>query len=381
MTQQFNFFKVNTVYHNLFLRFPRVLLHGKQYKHISSDAKIAYMVLADRLEYSLQNDWVDEDNHVYFIFTNEELMDLLELSNKTVVKVKKELMDKGLLLQRRMGLNQPNRLYLSELEVSATDVYKKPIKHVSTPDKPGSVNFTLPETGSKTLEKTDFVKSENPQKLVSTLGKQGSVNSTLPGDTPQTLGGQGSVNSTLPEKHVSNLDTKGSVNSTHYLDIDKDNTDIKNRYKKSDTRSADISKKITSSQKFEKQKQNKLEQELVSHLPQILMADKNINDCIFDSTGIQMISWGTQTAAEAKEFIRVVLSAKRRAEKDLGNYIINCELDGWNEEMNRALRRYFWMIRTDTEHKIKNPYNYLFMVFKTLFLNYPKFEQQAQKMP
>jgi hypothetical protein len=34
----------------------------------SSDAKLAYMVLKDRLEYSLRNHWVDEDNHVYFIF-------------------------------------------------------------------------------------------------------------------------------------------------------------------------------------------------------------------------------------------------------------------------------------------------------------------------
>ena len=42
-------------------------MYGEQYKHLSSDTKLAYMVLKDRLEYSLRNHWVDEDNHVYFI--------------------------------------------------------------------------------------------------------------------------------------------------------------------------------------------------------------------------------------------------------------------------------------------------------------------------
>ncbi|MCG0826504.1 RepA [Lactiplantibacillus plantarum] len=104
-------------------------MYGEQYKHLSSDAKLAYMVLKDRLEYSLRNHWVDEDNHVYFIFTVQELQDLFNCATEKAVKIKKELQTANLLKQIQMGFNpktkknEPNRLYLSKLDVQATDVY------------------------------------------------------------------------------------------------------------------------------------------------------------------------------------------------------------------------------------------------------------------
>lgn len=104
-------------------------MYGEQYKHLSSDAKLAYMVLKDRLEYSLRNHWVDEDNHVYFIFTVQELQDLFNCATEKAIKIKKELQKANLLKQIQMGFNpktkknEPNRLYLSKLDVKATDVY------------------------------------------------------------------------------------------------------------------------------------------------------------------------------------------------------------------------------------------------------------------
>ena len=104
-------------------------MYGEQYKHLSSDAKLAYMVLKDRLEYSLRNHWVDEDNHVYFIFTVQELQDLFNCATEKAVKIKKELQTANLLKQIQMGFNpktkknEPNRLDLSKLDVKATDVY------------------------------------------------------------------------------------------------------------------------------------------------------------------------------------------------------------------------------------------------------------------
>lgn len=104
-------------------------MYGEQYKHLSNDAKLAYMVLKDRLEYSLRNNWVDSEGHVYFIFTNQELMDLFNCSKGKAIKTKTELESIGLLVQKQMGFNpktkknEPNRLYLSKLDVKATDVY------------------------------------------------------------------------------------------------------------------------------------------------------------------------------------------------------------------------------------------------------------------
>ncbi|WP_164505771.1 replication initiator protein A, partial [Loigolactobacillus backii] len=125
----FNYYEADNVYGALFFQFPKVLMYGEQYKHLSSDAKLAYMVLKDRLEYSLRNHWVDEDNHVYFIFTVQELQDLFNCATEKTVKIKKELQTANLLKQIQMGFNpktkknEPNRLYLSKLDVKATDVY------------------------------------------------------------------------------------------------------------------------------------------------------------------------------------------------------------------------------------------------------------------
>ena len=125
----FNYYEADNVYGALFFQFPKVLMYGEKYKHLSSDAKLAYMILKDRLEYSLKNNWVDEDNHIYFIFTNQELVNLFNCSEHKVIKVKTELESIGLLFQKQMGFNpktkknEPNRLYLSKLDVQATDVY------------------------------------------------------------------------------------------------------------------------------------------------------------------------------------------------------------------------------------------------------------------
>ncbi|MFT8744096.1 MAG: replication initiator protein A, partial [Lentilactobacillus hilgardii] len=125
----FKFYKADSVYGNLFFQFPKVLMYGSQYSKLSSDTKLAYMVLKDRLEYSLKNHLVDEENHVYFIFTNEELKSLFNCSNTKVAKIKKELETAHLLLQKRMGFQPsagrqlPNRLYLADLSVNAQDRY------------------------------------------------------------------------------------------------------------------------------------------------------------------------------------------------------------------------------------------------------------------
>ena len=145
---EFQFIKSKSVYGELYFQFPKVLMYGSKYKKISNDAKIAYMILKDRLEYSLRNNWVDEDDNVYFIYTNSELEELLNCSKPKIVKIKKELEDIGLLFQKRMGFNnktkknEPNRLYLAELEVNATDVYLRGSTEKNDPQ-------TLGTSGSK----------------------------------------------------------------------------------------------------------------------------------------------------------------------------------------------------------------------------------------
>lgn len=110
MTQNhFQFYEPNDIYGTLFFQFPKVLIYGERYSKLSSDAKIAYMLLKDRLEYSLKNNWVDEDNHIYFIYTNKALMEIFNYSEKTVIKIKKELEKANLLYQKNLDLIQKQK--------------------------------------------------------------------------------------------------------------------------------------------------------------------------------------------------------------------------------------------------------------------------------
>ncbi|MDT3918772.1 replication initiator protein A, partial [Staphylococcus saprophyticus] len=74
--------------------------------------KIMYALLKDRFELSIQNEWVDKNNNIYFIFSNKHLCEYLGYAEQKIIKLKKELVNFNLLTQERVGLNKPNRLYL-----------------------------------------------------------------------------------------------------------------------------------------------------------------------------------------------------------------------------------------------------------------------------
>jgi|GEM_PF-2443047 len=96
--------------------------HTSDYVKMTLDAKFAYGLLYNRCQLSIRSceqgrlDFVDENGAVFLIFTVEELMELLDKSKGTVIKIKKELAEFGLLREVRMGVNKPNRLYLQLVE-------------------------------------------------------------------------------------------------------------------------------------------------------------------------------------------------------------------------------------------------------------------------
>ena len=128
---EFNFYKSKEIYREKYYQMPKVFFTNKQYFDLSNDAKIAYMLLKDRFDYSVKNNWVDEDANIYFIFTVPELMNLLHCREGKVSKIKKELEQVGLLKQKKGRINNecgkikatPNRLYLGKPEVTSEDIF------------------------------------------------------------------------------------------------------------------------------------------------------------------------------------------------------------------------------------------------------------------
>lgn len=60
-----------------FFRIPKVLYIDPIFKNLSSDAKVLYGILLDRMELSMKNNWVDENNRVYIYFTIENIMEVM----------------------------------------------------------------------------------------------------------------------------------------------------------------------------------------------------------------------------------------------------------------------------------------------------------------
>lgn len=119
----FKFYTTDEVYGETFFKLPKVFFTNPLYINMSNDAKIAYAILKDRFQYSIKNNWVNENKQIYFIYTNKELMSILNCHEGKLNKIKKELQNAELLFQERLGLKKPNRLYLGKPEATATDVY------------------------------------------------------------------------------------------------------------------------------------------------------------------------------------------------------------------------------------------------------------------
>ena len=114
-------YRVNDVVKNEFLRLPLSLLANPKYKQMSLEAKFIYSLLLNRMTLSQKNDWINEDNEVYLIYTREEAANTLNISYKKSISAFKELIQNGLLYEQRQGLGAPNLLYVLKAELTDED--------------------------------------------------------------------------------------------------------------------------------------------------------------------------------------------------------------------------------------------------------------------
>ena len=106
-----------------FYMLPKILISDEHFKSLSSDAKIFYACLLERTSYSYKNNWIDDEDRVYIIFTIEEIMETLGVSNKTASKISTELENIGLIEKKRQGLGKPNIIYVKDF-MSVFDIEK-----------------------------------------------------------------------------------------------------------------------------------------------------------------------------------------------------------------------------------------------------------------
>lgn len=98
-----------------FYRVPRALIKDNRFRGVSSDAKLLYGLMLDRMAMSMRNGWLDEQNRVYIIYTLEDIMEDLNCSKGTGVKILAELdtvKGIGLIERKKRGQGKPTIIFV-----------------------------------------------------------------------------------------------------------------------------------------------------------------------------------------------------------------------------------------------------------------------------
>ena len=123
----FNYFYGTEADQFSFYRIPKALFTDSYFKDLSSNAKILYGLMLDRMSLSIKNQWFDDKNRAYIYFSIEDIMELLNCGRNKAIKSMRELDDEtgiGLIEKRRQGFGKVNVIYVKTFMPEKTDEKK-----------------------------------------------------------------------------------------------------------------------------------------------------------------------------------------------------------------------------------------------------------------
>ena len=151
-----------------YFRIPRLLVRSKKFKTLSTEAKLLYGLMLDRMGLSAKHGWYDELGRVYIYYTLREIQRNLNCGQDKAIKLLAEL-DQGcdLIDRVRQGQGRPTKIYVKKC--SGRKVQPTPQENRSqdfgNSDAKTSENQTsrLPIFGSLDLGKTESNYTEENQ--------------------------------------------------------------------------------------------------------------------------------------------------------------------------------------------------------------------------
>ena len=161
-----------------FYALPKVLFENPIYEDMRLDAKVAYAMLKDRLDLSFKNNWIDEDGNIYLVYSNSNLMKILNCSKSTLLRIKKQLTEYGLIHEVQQSTsksgNLANRIYLGLLQddtvarmVDKSGDFKSDTRGVSDLDQggvkktPGGCQFDTTPVSNLAPNDTEYSDTNN----------------------------------------------------------------------------------------------------------------------------------------------------------------------------------------------------------------------------
>ena len=146
-----------------YFRSPRLLVRSKKFKTLSTEAKLLYGLMLDRMGLSAKHGWYDELGRVYIYYTLDEIQTDLMCGHNKAVRLLAELdtgkTGFGLIERVKQGQGRPAKIYVKKF--AATDVPEVPLS-APISDFPDSEMQTSQKQTSRLplLGSQDFPKRE-----------------------------------------------------------------------------------------------------------------------------------------------------------------------------------------------------------------------------
>ena len=176
-----------------FYRIPKLLFTNDYFRELSTDAKVLYGLMLDRMSLSIKNKWFDAENRAYIYFSVEDTMELLNCKKNKALDTIKALEDFSLIERKRQGQGKPAITYVKSFMEEVTEQVQKLEKQTSEPEcddsEVGKTNLLrLEKQTSRSLKNKPLeVGKINPNKNNINNTEINNPNLILSGDTDEGL--------------------------------------------------------------------------------------------------------------------------------------------------------------------------------------------------
>ena len=97
-----------------FYRIPKMLFTEEIFEAMSTDAKVLYGLILDRISLSRENGWMDDVGRVYVYYTIKSVKKSLRCANTKACGLLRELDEFGLIERKKQGLGKPTIIYVKD---------------------------------------------------------------------------------------------------------------------------------------------------------------------------------------------------------------------------------------------------------------------------
>ncbi len=146
-----------------FFRIPKALFQEQRFQNLSTDAKILYGILLDRMSLSVRNEWFDKKGRVFIIFTIEDVKRTLRCADNKATRLLRELEEFGLIERKRRGQGKPCLVYVKNFSAESS---KESVKNRDNDDSCGSKIACQDPVRSRGIKKKENKTEMNNTNLI-----------------------------------------------------------------------------------------------------------------------------------------------------------------------------------------------------------------------